>query len=100
MIGRAGSNLGAETVLAEAQRFKVKKKNKTKQNIGHVVWLTSVQKHTESQVLACRFYCFGRRKGTGMGVSCLFLLLGDEQAECLQFHACISVAMGSMCVQV
>lgn len=89
--------MGAETVLAEAQRFKAK--TKAKQNIGHVVWLTSVQ-NTESQVLACRSSLFRKKKRNCMGVSCLFLLLGDEQAECLQFHACISVAKGSMCVQV
>lgn len=61
--------------------------------------LISVQ-NTESQVLDCRSSLFQKKKMNFMRFSCLFLLLGDEQAGCLQVHVYICVAKGSICVQV
>ena len=75
------------------------KKQKQKQRTKHKDMLTSVQ-NTESQVLDCRSSLFQKKKMNFMRFSCLFLLLGDEQAECLQVHVCICVAKGSVCVQV
>ena len=72
---------------------------KQKQRTKHNDMLTSVQ-NTESQVLDCRSSLFQKKKMNFMRFSCLFLLLGDEQAECLQVHVCICVAKGSVCVQV
>ena len=75
------------------------KKQKQKQRTKHKDMLTSVQ-NTESQVLDWRSSLFQKKKMNFMRFSCLFLLLGDEQAECLQVHVCICVAKGSVCIQV